>query len=143
MKKLKLIISVIVAIFLATNIFAQSDLFLVNTASKAKKWEYVKAEFDKYEFGKLALKKVEKKFGVATSIVIDSTGNFMWTITNATGSKTSVGMISESGNDSFFEFEDGNKLKVQASFKNYDTEMCLTIYGMETDEYVNLIYKKQ
>jgi hypothetical protein len=86
---------------------------------------------------------MDKKFAIATSINIDSTGSFMWNVTNANGYTTNIGNIAESGDDGYFEFTGGDKLKVQASFKNYDTEMCLTIYGMEKDEYVNLIYKKQ
>jgi hypothetical protein len=134
----------LILVFCCSNdIYAQSDSFLVSKACKAKKWEFVKAEFDKYEFGKLVLKKTDKKFGVATSINIDADGRFMWNVTNTTGNTTSVGKITETGDDSYFEFYDGQKLKVNASFKDYDNEMQLTIYGMEKDEYVTLIYKKQ
>ncbi len=130
-------------LFLVTNTFAQSESFLVTTASKFKKWEFVKTEFDKYKFGQAVLKKIEKKFGLATSIMIEADGSFFWNITNAAGNITSTGKITEMENDSYFEFFNADKLKVSASFKNYDTEMCLTIYGWEKDEYVNLIYKKQ
>jgi hypothetical protein len=130
-------------LLLATNIFAQSESFLVSTASKFKKWEFVKTEFDKYKFGQAVLKKIEKKFGVATSITIEADGNFFWNISNADSSITTNGKITEIDDDSYFEFLNADKLKVSASFKNYDSEMCLTIYGREKDEFVNLIYKKQ
>ena len=143
MKKIKIVIVLLIAHFFTSSAFAQNDAFFVNTASKAKKWEFVKAEFDKYKFGEAVLKKVEKKFGVATSINIDKDASFMWNVTTTEGNTTSTGTITEAGDDNFFEFYGGEKLKVNVSFKNYDTEMCLTIYCWEKDEYVNLIYKKQ
>jgi hypothetical protein len=141
-KNIKYILAILLFINLSTYVFAQSESFLVTTASKAVRWEFVKAEFDKYEFGKLVLKKIESKFGVATSINIEANGSFMWNVTNTKGNTASVGKISETGDDSYFEFHDGQKLKVNASFKDYDNEMHLTIYGIEKDEYVSLIFKK-
>jgi hypothetical protein len=143
MKNIKYLLAFLLLINQTNNVLAQSESFFVSTASKVARWEFVKAEFDKYEFGKLVLKKTEKKFGVATSINIEADGSFMWNVTNTKGNTTNVGKITETGEDNFFEFSDGQKLKVNASFKDYDNVMQLTIYGMEKDEYVTLIYKNK
>jgi hypothetical protein len=144
MKQMKRILSIIIAqVFILQFAFAQQEEYFVPTASKEKRWNFVKTVLDKNKFGKVELKKIEKKFGVPTSIEIDSVGNFFWIITTTNGSKYQNGVITEKDDDVFFEFAEGQKLKAKASFREYDTEMCLTVYGLEKDEYVELIFKKE
>ncbi len=143
MKKIKLITIFVTIQFFASSLLAQTDSFYVPTASKIRNWEFVAAKFDKANLGKTIFSKVKKDFGIANYLTIEPDGNFYWTIEKKDGFSTSVGSITEVGDDNFFNFAEGKRLKVTASFSNYDNEMCLTVYGINKKRFVNLHYKKR
>jgi hypothetical protein len=123
------------------NTNAQEDDFFVPTASKFNRWEYVKNETDKAGKGIELLSVIKKEFGLATSINLESNGDFMWNVTNTSGNTTSVGTVTEKGDFCYFTFFDKKVIKASPSFRDYDTIMVLTLYGKTKEEFVSLFFK--
>ncbi|MEN9547594.1 MAG: hypothetical protein RIR12_185 [Bacteroidota bacterium] len=138
----KIITSLFIILVVNTlNTYAQEDDFFVPTASKYNRWEYVKNETDKDGKGVALLAVLKKEFGLATSINLESNGDFMWNVTTTDGSSTSVGTISEKGDFCYFTFFDKKVIKASPSFREYDTIMVLTLYGKTKEEFVSLFFK--
>jgi hypothetical protein len=139
MKKLIICLFILAVNTLNTN--AQEDDFFVPTASKFNRWEYVKNETDKAGKGIELLSVIKKEFGLATSINLESNGDFMWNVTNTSGNTTSVGTVTEKGDFCYFTFFDKKVIKASPSFRDYDTIMVLTLYGKTKEEFVSLFFK--
>ncbi len=130
----------ILIIGVANFTMAQADNFFVPTA-EGKRWELVKTEVDKKGAGEKLLLELKKEFGLPTSLRIESDGNFMWNVTDINGSTTSTGAITEENDFCFFKFIGGKIIKAFPYFREYDTEMYLTMYGKTKEEFMTLVFK--